>query len=47
MLLSDSVGGAEASRKGFSKRIPVNDTETSMPIGCSSPLFFGANRRAG
>src|SRR5687767_12358872 len=24
MLFSDSVGGAEESRKGFSKRIPVN-----------------------
>src|SRR5918992_164914 len=26
MLFSDSVGGAEESRKGFSKRIPVNVT---------------------
>ena len=33
MLASDSVGGAEESRKGFAKRIPVKDTERSMLIG--------------
>ena len=32
MLLSDSVGGADESRNGFSKRIPVNVTERSTPI---------------
>jgi hypothetical protein len=29
MLLSDSVGGAEESRNGFGKRIPVKVTERS------------------
>src|SRR5712691_10444147 len=29
MLLSDSVGGADASRNGFSKRIPVNVVDRS------------------
>src|SRR5829696_4080669 len=29
MLLSDSVGGADASMNGFSNRIPVNDTDRS------------------
>ena len=32
MLLSDSVGGAEASRNGFSNRRPVNVTERSAAI---------------
>ena len=31
MLLSDSVGGADASRNGFSKRRPVNVTASSWP----------------
>ena len=29
MLLSDSVGGADASRNGFSKRMPVNTVDRS------------------
>src|SRR3954468_8307286 len=32
MLLSDSVGGADASRKGFSKRSPVNVTLNWLAI---------------
>ena len=32
MLLSDSVGGAEASRNGFSKRRPVNVTANWLAI---------------
>ena len=40
MLLSDSVGGAEESRKGFSKRRPVNVVDRSMamrpPYGATS-----------
>src|SRR5258706_12253851 len=35
MLASDSVGGAEASRKGFWKRIPVNVVDRSA-MGSSS-----------
>src|SRR6266581_1809855 len=31
MLDSDSVGGADDRRNGFSKRIPVNVTEPSTP----------------
>src|SRR5262249_13839379 len=38
MLLSDSVGGAELSRKGFSKRSPVNVTERSLLM---APLLGG------
>src|SRR5918992_3326557 len=37
MLLSDSVGGAEERRNGFSKRIPVNVTLVSIDILASSP----------
>src|SRR4029079_2178150 len=33
MLLSDSVGGAEASRKGFSNRRPVKVTASCAPMG--------------
>jgi hypothetical protein len=33
-LLSDSVGGAEESRKGFSKRIPV---KVMLLVGMESP----------
>jgi hypothetical protein len=33
MLLSDSVGGAEASRKGFSNRRPANVTLSFALIG--------------
>jgi hypothetical protein len=32
MLLSDSVGGADDSRKGFSKRIPVNVVDRSAIV---------------
>ena len=32
ILVSDSVGGAEASRNGFSNRSPVNETANSVPI---------------
>jgi hypothetical protein len=32
MLLSDSVGGADDSRNGFSKRSPVNVTDKSAAI---------------
>ena len=35
MLLSDSVGGADASRNGFSKWMPVNRVDRSA-IGRSS-----------
>jgi hypothetical protein len=35
MLLSDSVGGAEASRNGFSNRRPVNVVKSCAPIGPS------------
>ena len=31
MLLSDSVGGAEDSRNGFAKRIPVKVTASERP----------------
>jgi hypothetical protein len=37
MLLSDSVGGADASRNGFSNRSPVNDTFNRGHIMCSLP----------
>jgi len=30
MLLSDSVGGADASRNGFSNRMPVNIVDRSV-----------------
>ena len=30
MLLSDSVGGADASRNGFSNRIPVKTVDRSV-----------------
>jgi hypothetical protein len=33
MFDSDSVGGAEESRNGFSKRIPVNWTDRSAVMG--------------
>jgi hypothetical protein len=36
MLLSDSVGGADDSRNGFSKRRPVNVVESSA--GMVSPF---------
>ena len=36
MLLSDSVGGADESRKGFSNRIPVKFTERSTLMAASS-----------
>src|SRR5438477_10636022 len=39
MLLSDSVGGAEERRNGFSKRIPVKTTERSM--GMTAPAACG------
>src|ERR1700719_680985 len=32
MFVSDSVGGADDNRNGFSKRIPVNATERSTLI---------------
>src|SRR5262249_55217817 len=35
ILLSDSVGGAEESRNGFSKRMPVNVVDRSGAIGTS------------
>src|ERR1019366_10128222 len=35
MLVSDSVGGADESRKGFSKRIPVNVVPQSIVIASS------------
>src|SRR3954468_10964554 len=35
MLLSDSVGGAEASRNGFSNRRPVKVTASCGPMGTS------------
>src|SRR5689334_20630050 len=51
MLLSDSVGGAEERRNGFSKWIPVNVTDrvgmrANPRAGChGSPA--GAGRRRG
>ena len=42
MLLSDSVGGAELRRKGFSKWSPVNVTERSMLMAA----LLGGVRRA-
>jgi hypothetical protein len=33
MLLSDSVGGAEERRKGFSKWSPVNSTDRRVGMG--------------
>ena len=35
MFVSDSVGGAEASRNGFSNRMPVNVTERSALMEAS------------
>src|SRR5580765_1192994 len=35
MFDSDSVGGADASRNGFSNRRPVNETANSVPIAQS------------
>jgi hypothetical protein len=32
ILASDSVGGADARRNGFAKRIPVNVTDKSVGI---------------
>src|SRR5437762_2045225 len=37
MLASDSVGGADASMKGFSKRMPVKIVDRSA----MAPLLFG------
>src|SRR6266403_2929090 len=48
MLDSDSVGGAEDNRNGFSKRIPVNVTERStliQPPNCFRPSRVAARRR--
>src|SRR6476469_5568319 len=42
MFDSDSVGGAEERRKGFSNRIPVNVTERSTAI--QPPNCFAALR---
>ena len=42
MLLSDSVGGADASRNGFSKRMPVNTVDRS-----ATGLVLLAQRDAG
>src|SRR5215208_2937282 len=42
MFDSDSVGGAEESRKGFSNGIPVNVTDRSTPI--QPPIIFAAPR---
>ena len=36
MLLSDSVGGADDSRNGFSNRSPVNVTASGLPMSFSS-----------
>jgi hypothetical protein len=47
MLLSDSVGGAEDSRNGFAKRIPVKVTERSTAMSPSSSQFCGRARRRG
>ena len=44
MLLSDSVGGAELSRNGLGKRIPVKGTERSAPMRTS--LRRARRRRA-
>jgi hypothetical protein len=46
MLLSDSVGGADASRNGFSNRSPVNVTASWVPIVCLSGkgLYYTAFR---
>ena len=44
MLLSDSVGGAEDSRNGVAKRIPVNVTERSTPMSASSSHVCGRTR---
>ena len=44
MFDSDSVGGAEESRNGFSNRIPVKVTERS-DIGTSRPLAASSPRR--
>ena len=37
MLLSDSVGGAEASRNGFSNRSPVNVTPSCVAMVLPPP----------
>ena len=42
MLLSDSVGGADESRKGFSKRMPVNVVDRSGAM--RPPILFRAPR---
>src|SRR3984893_14773770 len=47
MLDSDSVGGADDNRNGFSKRIPVNVTERStliQPPNCFRPSRVPARR---
>ena len=41
MLLSDSVGGAEASRNGFSNRRPVNVTASCAAIAMRILSFTG------
>ena len=38
MLLSDSVGGAEASRKGFSNRSPANVTFSCAAMSFGVPI---------
>ena len=45
MLLSDSVGGAEESRNGFSKRIPVKVTDRSTAMIPSSSLLLRESER--
>src|SRR5918994_3214304 len=48
MFDSDSVGGADASMKGFSNRMPVNDTDRSMPICPPAPRgVCGEDNRLG
>ena len=47
MLLSDSVGGAEDSRNGFAKRIPVKVTASEAPMSPSSSRVCGRARRRG
>src|SRR3990170_2050065 len=44
MLLSDSVGGAEERRKGFSKCIPVKLTDRFTDMSISSKVTRGGAR---
>ena len=47
MLLSDSVGGADASRNGFSNRSPVNETRNCGLMGAPLRDLHYISRRTG